>query len=85
MTNLKRIMIIVKSIVISYIISLILMIIYALLLSNTSIPESTMPTCTLVISLLSVFLSSSLSMINLKDNGMLNGAMIGLIFSIISS
>ena len=80
MTLIKRLLIIFRSIAIAYIVSLVLFMIYALLLANTNIPESTIPTSTFVISLISVFLGSSLAIIKIKENGMLNGGLVGLIY-----
>ena len=83
MTTFKRFLIILRSIAISYIISIVLIMIYAILLANTSIPESTIPISTFVISLISVFLGSSMSMIKIRENGLLNGAIVGFVYIIL--
>lgn len=83
MTTIKRILIILRSIAISYAISILLIMIYAILLANTSIPESTIPISTFVISLVSVFLGSSMSMIKIRENGLVNGGIVGFIYIMI--
>ena len=83
MTTFKRLLIILRSIAFSYIISIILLMIYAFLLANTNIPESTIPISTFVISLVSVFLGSSMSMIKIKENGLINGGIVGFIYIIL--
>lgn len=80
MSVVKRGFIILRSIAISYVISMILMMIYAFLLAHTSISESTIPISTFVISLISVFIGSSLSMIKIRENGLMNGGIVGLIY-----
>ena len=44
---------IVKGVIISYILTLILIAIYSLILAKTGVPESSIPTCTIVICILS--------------------------------
>lgn len=80
MPTMKRFLIIIRCIAISYAFSILLLMIYALLLAHTSLPESTIPISTFIISLISVFLGSSLSMIKIRENGLINGAIVGLIY-----
>jgi len=80
MSTFKRFFIILRNIGISYVISIILLMIYALLLAYTNISESTIPVITFVISLISVFIGSSLSMIKIRENGLMNGGLVGLIY-----
>ena len=46
---------------IAYFITLFLIAFYAVLLTYTSVPESSMPLCVLIISMLSILIASSLS------------------------
>ena len=79
----KRMIIILRNIFISYVISILLLMVYAFLLAYTNVPESTIPISTFVISLISVFLCSSLSMISIRENGLVNGAIIGFVYVLI--
>ena len=76
----KNIVNILKGTVISILLSLILLTIYSALLSFTNISESTMTTVVLVITGISILLGSSMSSINIKKQGMLNGGLVGLIY-----
>ena len=71
---------IIKGTVISIILSLILLTIYAALLSYTSISESTMVPVIITITGISILIGSSISSIHIKKQGMLNGALVGLIY-----
>ncbi|MDO5555332.1 MAG: TIGR04086 family membrane protein [Clostridia bacterium] len=75
--NIKKI---IKGSTISIIITIICLIIFATLLSFTSISESTIPTVTIVITAISILIGSSLTMSTVKKNGIINGAIIGLIY-----
>ena len=72
-----------KSVLIAYIITFILTLIYAILLSYTDISESTIPTCMFVINIFSVFIASSIAVIKIKENGLKNGGLVGLMYIII--
>ena len=72
-----------KSVLIAYIITFILTLIYAILLSYTNISESTIPTCMFVINIFSVFIASSIAVIKIKENGLKNGGLAGLMYIII--
>ena len=76
----KNIVNILKGTVISILLSLILLTIYSALLSFTNISENTMTTVVLVITGISILLGSSMSSINIKRQGMLNGGLVGLIY-----
>lgn len=71
---------IIKGMVISIILSLILLTIYAALLSYTSISESTMVPVIITITGISILIGSSISSMHIKKQGMLNGALVGLIY-----
>lgn len=77
------ILIIAKGELIAYIISGILIIVYGLLLTFSSLSETTMPTVIMVISTVSIALSSIYVAIKAEARGWLNGALTGLIYMII--
>ena len=80
MTGLKRTTVILVSVFLSYVISLLLFMIYALMLEHTSIPESSIPITTSVIGMISVFIGSSFAVIKIKEKGLINGALVGFIY-----
>lgn len=69
-----------KGIVTSVLITLILLFIFSVLLTYTDIKESTMPTVTIIITAISIFVGSSISTIKLNKNGLVNGGAIGFIY-----
>lgn len=74
---------IIKWILIAYLITIVLILLYAVLLTYTNLPESTMPLIVLLISMLSILISSSLSVKKIKEKGLINGAIIGSSYTII--
>ena len=71
---------IIKGTVISIILSLILLTIYATLISYTSVSENTMVPVIITITGISILIGSSISSMHIKKQGMLNGALVGLIY-----
>lgn len=71
---------IIKGTAISIILSLILLTIYATLLSYTSVSENTMVPVIITITGISILIGSSISSMHIKKQGMLNGALVGLIY-----
>lgn len=69
-----------KGVIFGYLFMLLEMFIYSALLAYTSISESSMDTCVFIFSLLSVFITSSLVCIKIKENGMKNGGIVGLLY-----
>lgn len=76
-SNIKKI---IKGSLVSIIITIIGLIIFSILLSYTSISESSIPTVTILITVISILIGSSLSMSSIKKNGIVNGVSIGLIY-----
>ena len=68
---------ILKGFIISLILTIIFIWIYALLLVKTNIQESTIAPVVITISGISVLIGSSIACLNIKKNGILNGACIG--------
>ena len=71
---------IIKGTAISIILSLILLTIYATLLSYTSVSENTMVPVIITLTGISILIGSSISSMHIKKQGMLNGALVGLIY-----
>ena len=71
---------ILKGTIISILLTLILLTIYSALLSFTNISENTMVPVVLVMTGISILVGSSMSSINIKRQGMLNGGLVGLIY-----
>ena len=76
----KNMIRIIKGSIISILITLILLTIYAALLSFTNVSENTMVPVVLTITGISILIGSSMSSINIKKQGMLNGGLVGLIY-----
>ena len=69
-----------KGVILGYLFMLLEILIYSILLAYTSIPESSIPICVFVFSLLSVFLASSIVSMKIKENGMKNGGIVGFLY-----
>lgn len=72
-----------KGTLISIISTAILILIFSGLLTYTNLSENTIPAVTILITIISIFLGSTLSMKNLKKNGIVNGMFIGLTYILI--
>lgn len=79
----KNITNIAKSIGISLLISFLLLIIFATILTYTEVSESIINPVIIVITAISILIGSSMGNIKIKKNGLLNGALIGGIYIII--
>lgn len=71
---------VIKGSLISFLISVILLFIFASLLVYTSIQETTIKPVVIIISIVSILIGSSLSSIKIKKNGIINGALVGIIY-----
>ncbi len=76
----KNIIKIIKGSIISIVITIIALTIYAAVLSYTNISESTMIPVILTITGISILIGSSMSSISIKKQGMINGGLVGLIY-----
>lgn len=74
---------IIKSILFSILLTLILLFVYATLLSYTNIPENTMGVAITSISSISILIFSIICMLKIKNNGIINGGIIGFTYMII--
>lgn len=73
----KQIINIIKGVGISLITSLLLLIIFAILLTYTNIPETVVVPVIIVLSAISILFGSSISNMKIKKNGLLNGGLVG--------
>lgn len=75
--NIKKV---IKGSAFSIIITLIGLLIYSIILSYTSVSESTIPTIVIIITAISILIGSTISTSNIKKNGIINGMFVGLIY-----
>lgn len=75
--NIKKV---IKGSAFSIIITLIGLLVYSIILSYTSVSESTMPTIVIIITAISILIGSTISTSNIKKNGIINGMFVGLIY-----
>lgn len=71
---------IIKGSVIAIVFSLIALTVYAAILSYTSVSESTMIPVIIVISGIGILIGSSISTMHIKNKGLVNGGLVGLIY-----
>ena len=75
--NIKRVL---KGSAFSIVITLVGLLIYSIILSYTSVAESTIPTIIIIITGISILIGSTISTANIKKNGIVNGILVGLIY-----
>ena len=68
---------IIKGIAISIICTIILLFIFSLILTYTEISENMIEPVVVLITIISIFISSSICNLKMKKNGLLNGSLIG--------
>ena len=69
-----------KGSIIAFLISIMLLFIFASLLVYTNIQENTIKPVVIIISIISILVGSSLSSIKIKRKGIVNGALVGTIY-----
>jgi putative membrane protein (TIGR04086 family) len=74
---------IIKGSLFSIFISAIGLLIFAFILTNTNISESTIPIVIIIIANLSIFVGSIICNWKIKKNGIVNGMLVGLVYLII--
>lgn len=75
--NLKGV---IKGVAISYIFTIVMCLIYAIVLTYTNVQENTIPPVIIVITAISIFIGSTIGNYKIQKNGLLNGALVGLIY-----
>ena len=78
----KNIIRVLKGSGIAIILSIIILLIYAILLTYTPIQENTIKPVIIVVSGISILIGSGISTLKINKNGILNGALVGLIYII---
>lgn len=71
---------IVKGSIVAIIITLILLFLFASLLTYTSLQENAITPVVIIITAISILIGSSISTLKIKKNGMVNGALVGMIY-----
>lgn len=66
--------------IVSILITLIGLVIFAFLLTYTNMSEGYIPTVTIIITIISILIGSSFSMYGIRKNGIEKGAIVGLIY-----
>lgn len=73
----------IKGVGISFLVTLILLIIFAAILTFTDVSESTISPVIIVVTAISILIGSTIGNHKIRKNGLLNGAAIGAIYMII--
>lgn len=76
----KNIIRIIKGSVTAIILTLLLLLIFAIILTYTSLEESVINPVIIVISVVSILIGSSISTLKISKNGLLNGGLVGIIY-----
>lgn len=71
---------ILKGVIISIIFTIISLFIFSIILTYTNVSESFIEPVVIITTVISIFIGSSIGNIKIKKNGMLNGALIGIIY-----
>lgn len=79
-TNTNNIIKILKGSILAIAISIILLLIFAIVLTYTDINENAMPTVIIVITAVSILIGSQITTSGIKKNGIINGVLVGLIY-----
>ncbi len=76
----RNIVRVVKESIFAILITTIFLLIYAILLTSTNISENTMTAVVITVSGVSILIGSSISSFKIKKQGIINGALVGLIY-----
>lgn len=79
----KNIIRVIKGSILAIIMTIILLTIYATILTHTNVSENSMIPVVITISGISILMGSSLSSLKIRKQGMLNGALVGLIYMLV--
>lgn len=69
-----------KGIIISFMLTLVLLFLYSVILTYTSISENTIAPVIIVITMISILIGSSITTNKIRKNGIVNGGIIGLTY-----
>lgn len=76
----KNIIRIIKGSVTAIILTLLLLLVFAIILTYTSLNENVINPVIIVISVVSILIGSSISTLKISKNGLLNGGLVGIIY-----
>lgn len=79
----KNLINILKGSALSIVVTLILLFIFSIVLTYTSVQESLIAPVVIVITAISILAGSSISSLKIKKNGLVNGALVGLIYILV--
>lgn len=79
----KNMIRVIKGSIFAIVISLVLLLIYASILTYTNVSETTMVPVVITIAGISILIGSSISSFNIKKQGMINGAFVGLCYILV--
>lgn len=68
---------IIKGLIISFLVTLVTILIFSIILTYTNISESVIPTVIIVLTSVSILVGAIISMKKMSKNGLINGAIIG--------
>jgi len=71
---------VVKGTLLSMVATIILLFIYAIMLTYTNINESTIPIITIIITAISILAGSAITTLHIRKNGAINGGLVGIIY-----
>ena len=71
---------VIKGTFLSIILTVILLLVFAAILTYTNISESTIPIVTIAITAISILIGSQITTIHIKKNGAINGGLVGIIY-----
>ena len=74
---------VIKGSAFAVVLTLILLLIYSAFLTYTKLNESTMPVFIIGITAISILIGSLMSSVNIRKNGIVNGALVGLIYIVV--
>ena len=75
--------IVLKGVLLTCVLNILFILVYATILAYTDVAESTIPTVMFVINLVGIFIASSISAIKIKSNGLKYGGLIGFVYIIV--
>ena len=79
----KNIIRVLKGSIIAILISMVLLILFAIILANTDVSESIMPYAIIIICAISILIGSIISSIKIQKKGIINGALVGTIYIVV--
>lgn len=73
---------ILKGSITSIILTLVLLFIFSIILTYTNVQENIMPPVVMIITAISILVGSSISTLKIRKKGIINGALVGIIYTV---